>query len=200
MNRPDPNLRMSNAEREAVIARLHAATEEGRLDLHEFAERSGKAYEARTYAEVEHLLADLPEPTGALAVPPAAAAPATPPGAPAEMRLAPKASHLERKGDWVVPPKLVIDAKASSVKLDCRHAVIRSGTIDVDLNLVASSLEVVLPKNAFATDDNTDVMASSVSNHAPYKGGTGIRFTFSGKAKASSVTFRHERRFLWWRW
>ncbi|RRR99483.1 DUF1707 SHOCT-like domain-containing protein [Glycomyces terrestris] len=198
MNPSDPNLRISNAEREAVIARLHAATEEGRLDLDEFAERSGKAYEARTYAEVERLLADLPEPTGALAVPPAAAP--APAGAPTEMRLAPKASALERKGDWVVPPKLVVDAKASSVKLDCRHAVIRSGTVDIELNLVASSLEVVLPKDAYATDDNTDVMASSLSNHAPYKGHSGIRFTFSGKAKASSVTFRHERRFLWWRW
>ncbi|GAA1661024.1 hypothetical protein GCM10009830_02670 [Glycomyces endophyticus] len=198
MNRPDPNLRMSNAEREAVIARLHAATEEGRLDLEEFAERSGKAYQARTYAEVEHLLADLPEPAGALAVPPAAAP--APPNAPTELRLAPKASSMERKGDWVVPPRLVVDAKASSVKLDCRYAVIRSGTVDIDVNLIASSLEVVLPKDAYATDDNTDVMASSISNHAPYKGGTGIRFTFSGKAKASSVTFRHERRFLWWRW
>ncbi|MEU5871862.1 DUF1707 domain-containing protein [Glycomyces sp. NPDC047369] len=197
MNRPDPNLRMSNADREAVIARLHAATEEGRLDLHEFAERSGKAYEARTFAEVEHLLADLPEATGALAVP--AAAPAVP-NAPAEVRLAPKASSVERKGDWVVPARLVVDAKASSVKLDCRHAVIRTGSVDIDLNLIASSLEVVLPHGAYAADDDTDVIASSVSNHAPYKGGSGIRFTFSGKAKASSVTFRHERRFLWWRW
>lgn len=197
MNRPDPNLRMSNADREAIIARLHAATEEGRLDLHEFAERSGKAYEARTFAEVEHLLADLPEAAGALAVP--TPSPVTP-SAPAEMRIAPKASSVERKGDWVVPARLVVDAKASSVKLDCRHAVIRSGAVDIDVNLIASSLEVVLPRGAYAADDNTDVVASSVSNHAPYKGGSGIRFTFSGKAKASSVTFRHERRFLWWRW
>ncbi|MFB9658564.1 DUF1707 domain-containing protein [Glycomyces mayteni] len=197
MNRPDPNLRMSNADREAVIARLHAATEEGRLDLHEFAERSGKAYEARTFAEVEHLLADLPETAGGLAVP---ASPRPAPGAPAELRLTPKASSLERKGDWVVPARLVVDAKASSVKLDCRHAVIRTGEVEIDVNLIASSLEVVLPRGAYATDDNTDVMASSVSNHAPYKGGSGIRFTFSGKAKASSVTFRYERRFLWWRW
>jgi hypothetical protein len=197
MQQPDPNMRVSNAEREAIIAKLHAATEEGRLDLDEFADRSRQAYEARTYGEVERLLADLPESTGTLAVPAAKFSPAH---VPAELRLSPKASSLERKGDWMVPPKLIVDAKASSVKLDCRHAVIRSGTVDVDLNITASSLEIVLPAGAYAVDDSTEVIASSMSNRAPYKGGTGIRFSVHGKAKASSVTIRHERRFLWWRW
>ncbi len=196
--RPDPNMRVSNAEREAIIAKLHAATEEGRLDLHEFADRSQQAYEARTYAEVEGLLADLPETTGTLAVPTGAGlGPGT---GPAELRLTPKASSLERKGDWLVPPKLIVDAKASSVKLDCRHAVINSGHVDLEVNLIASSFEIVLPAGAYAVDENTEVIASSMNNRASYKGGTGIRFSISGKAKASSVTFRHERRFLWWRW
>jgi hypothetical protein len=195
---PDPNMRVSNAERETIIAKLHAATEEGRLDLDEFADRSRQAYEARTYAEVEGLLADLPQTTGTVAVP--AGAGLAPASGPAELRLAPKASSLERKGDWVVPPKLIVDAKASSVKLDCRHAVIHSGQVEIDLNLTASSLEIVLPAGAYAVDDNTEVIASSMNNRASYKGVTGIRFAVSGKAKASSVTFRHERRFLWWRW
>jgi hypothetical protein len=197
MQQPDPNMRVSNAEREAIIAKLPAAAEEGRLDLDEFADRSRQAYEARTYGEVERLLADLPESTGALAVPAAGISPAH---APAELRLSPKASSLERKGDWVVPQKLILDAKASSVKLDCRHAVIRSGTVDIDLNITASSLEIVLPAGAYAVDDSAEVIASSMHNRAPYKGGTGIRFSVYGKAKASSVTIRHERRFLWWRW
>jgi hypothetical protein len=197
-HQPDPNMRVSNAEREAIIAKLHAATEEGRLDLHEFADRSRQAYEARTYGEVERLLADLPETTGSLAVPANANPGFT--AAPTELRLAPKASSLERKGDWLVPSKLIVDAKASSVKLDCRYALIQSGKVDIDLNLIASSLEIVLPAGAYAVDDNTEVIASSMNNRASYKGGTGIRFSVTGKAKASSVTFRHERRFLWWRW
>jgi hypothetical protein len=195
---PDPNMRVSNAEREAILARLHAATEEGRLYLQEFADRSRQAYEARTYGEVERLLADLPETTGTLATTgPVAPAPVQ---GPSEMRLAPKASSVERKGDWLVPQKLIVDAKASSVKLDFRHAIINGGRVDIDLNLIASSLEIVLPAGAYAVDDNTDVLASSVSNKAPYKGVNGIRFALSGRAKASSVTVRHEYRFLWWRW
>jgi hypothetical protein len=198
MATPDPNMRVSNAERETILAKLHAATEEGRLDLDEFAERSRQTYEARTYGEVERLLADLPETAGALAAP-AAAGPA-PAGAPTEIRLAPKASSMERKGDWLVPQKIVIDAKASSVKLDCRHARINAGRVDLDVNLIASSLEVVLPAGAYAADDDTEAWASSVDNRASYKGDTGIRFAMTGRVKASSVTFRYERRFLWWRW
>lgn len=196
---PDPNMRVSNAEREAIIARLHAATEEGRLDLEEFADRSRQAYEARTYGEVERLLADLPEATGTLSVPNSAPEPVRSTG-PAQLRLTPKASSIERKGDWVVPPKVLVDAKFSSVKLDCRHAVLASGKVDIDLDLIASSLEVVLPAGAYAVDDDTDTIASTVTNRSPYKGVAGIRFSFAGSAKASSVTIRHERRFLWWRW
>ncbi|MEU6857638.1 DUF1707 domain-containing protein [Glycomyces sp. NPDC046736] len=194
---PDPNMRVSNAEREAIIARLHAATEEGRLDLQEFADRSREAYEARTYGEVERLLADLPETTGTLAT--TTPAPAAAAG-PAELRLNPKASSVERKGDWLVPRKLAVDAKASSVKLDCRHAKINSTQVEIDLNLIASSVELVLPAGAYAVDENIDVVASSVENKASYQGVDGIRFVLYGRMKISSVTVRHERRFLWWRW
>lgn len=194
---PDPNMRVSNAEREAILAKLHAATEEGRLDLDEFADRSRQAYEARTYAEVERLLADLPDTGGALAVPDAAKPPAE---GPAELRLNPTGSAVKRGGVWVVPPKLIVNAKGSSVKLDCRHAVINSATVDLDVNLFGSSLTVVLPAGAYAVDDNTEVFGSSMKTEAPYKGRTDIRFAVTGKAKGSSVTFRYERRFLWWRW
>lgn len=195
-HQPDPNMRVSNAEREAIIAKLHAATEEGRLDLDEFADRSRQVYEARTYREVEGLLADLPETAGTLAVPTAKA----PANAPAEMRLNPTGSSVERKGDWAVPPKIVVKALGSSVKLDCRHARIHSSTVDIDVNLTGASLTVILPEGAYAVDDDTEVFGSSVKNRASYKGGTGIRFALAGKAKGSSVNFRYERRFLWWRW
>ncbi len=89
-HQPDPNMRVSNAEREAIIAKLHAATEEGRLDLDEFADRSRQAYEARTYGEVERLLADLPDTGGTLAVPTAKKPPRTPPPNCASTRPAPR--------------------------------------------------------------------------------------------------------------
>ncbi|MEU8213546.1 DUF1707 domain-containing protein [Micromonospora sp. NPDC049044] len=53
-------MRAADADREAVAERLRAALNEGRLDLHEYDERLQRAYAARTYAELDTLLVDLP--------------------------------------------------------------------------------------------------------------------------------------------
>ncbi|MFD6564527.1 DUF1707 domain-containing protein [Micromonospora profundi] len=72
-------MRAADADREAVADRLRAALGEGRLDLNEYDERVQNAYAARTYAELDALLVDLPP------VAPAersAVVPATPPAEP----------------------------------------------------------------------------------------------------------------------
>ncbi len=53
-------LRASDAEREAVVARLARALEEGRITVLEFDERAGVAYAAKTHAELDALTHDLP--------------------------------------------------------------------------------------------------------------------------------------------
>ncbi|MFG1841265.1 DUF1707 SHOCT-like domain-containing protein [Micromonospora sp. NPDC049175] len=53
-------MRAADADREVVADRLRVALGEGRLDLHEYDERVQRAYAARTYAELEALLTDLP--------------------------------------------------------------------------------------------------------------------------------------------
>lgn len=73
-------MRAADADREATAERLRVALEEGRLDLHEYDERLGRAYAAKTYAELDAVLADLPGPTPAHR---AAVAPAAPPAPPA---------------------------------------------------------------------------------------------------------------------
>lgn len=200
MSTPDPNMRVSNAEREAIIARLHAATEEGRLELDEFAERSRDAYAAKTYAELERLLKDLPETDGVLVVPEGvspAARRAT--ESPAELHLTPKASSMQRKGEWLVPRRIRIDGKASSVKLDFTSAVIGTREVTVELDATASSVELILPDGAYA-EEQLDLIASSAKNRCEYRGVNGLRFEVAGKAKASSVKIRYQYRFLWWRW
>ncbi|MER7890320.1 DUF1707 domain-containing protein [Micromonospora sp. NPDC094482] len=53
-------MRAGDADREAVAERLRVALNEGRLDLHEYDERLRQTYAARTYAELDALLTDLP--------------------------------------------------------------------------------------------------------------------------------------------
>src|SRR5436190_6243913 len=53
-------LRASDADRDAIAARLRQATLDGRLDAEEFEDRLGAALRARTYGELRRLVADLP--------------------------------------------------------------------------------------------------------------------------------------------
>jgi hypothetical protein len=59
----------SNSDRERVVARLAEAHVEGRLTVEELDERTGRAQAARTLADLEAVVAGLPQP-------PAVAAPA----------------------------------------------------------------------------------------------------------------------------
>jgi hypothetical protein len=61
-----PDLRASDAEREAVVARLREHGAAGRLDVDELEERVGAAYAARTHGELARLLDDLPALRGPL--------------------------------------------------------------------------------------------------------------------------------------
>ncbi len=55
-------LRASDLDREQVAERLRHAAAEGRLDADEFEERLGEAFSARTYGQLDALVADLPVP------------------------------------------------------------------------------------------------------------------------------------------
>jgi hypothetical protein len=54
----------SDADRERIAERLREATAEGRLTAEELEERLERAFAARTEADLEPLVADLPSPAG----------------------------------------------------------------------------------------------------------------------------------------
>jgi hypothetical protein len=58
---PEDEVRVSDLEREQVVQELGEHFAEGRLSDDELSERSEKAYEARTNAELRSLLADMPQ-------------------------------------------------------------------------------------------------------------------------------------------
>jgi Domain of unknown function (DUF1707) len=53
-------LRASDADRELIVKRLQRATAEGRLLADELEERLGAVFSARTYGQLDALVADLP--------------------------------------------------------------------------------------------------------------------------------------------
>ena len=60
----DPALRASDADREAVVRKLHAHAADGRLDPVELEDRVSAALRARTGGELDALLEDLPAARG----------------------------------------------------------------------------------------------------------------------------------------
>jgi len=56
----DPNLRASDAEREAMADRLRTHHTDGRLDSEEFQERLDRCFAAKTVGELAELTRDLP--------------------------------------------------------------------------------------------------------------------------------------------
>ena len=64
---PDPTLRASDADRDAVADRLREAHVEGRLTVDEVGERLDAVFAARTLGELRDLTRDLPESAGRVA-------------------------------------------------------------------------------------------------------------------------------------
>ena len=54
-------MRAADTDRQRVADQLRAALDQGRLDLGEYDERLRDAYAAKTYADLDRLLADLPD-------------------------------------------------------------------------------------------------------------------------------------------
>jgi len=72
-----PDLRASDADRDAVVTALSQHYQAGRLTTEELEERTGRALTARTLGELGDLTADLPGPR--IAEPPRPAPPMAPP-------------------------------------------------------------------------------------------------------------------------
>ena len=99
-------LRASDRERDAVVQRVQQAFAEGRLDDTEFDERMRAALTARTHADLDALLTDLPAETAAPGAAPAAAG-----RGPGRVAIALKSS-VRRGGRWrVVSPGWVSRAR-----------------------------------------------------------------------------------------
>ena len=178
---PRPELRISDAERNRVVEQLNQAVGEGRLTMAEFEDRVGDVLAARTHADLAPLTADLP---GA--------------AAPEVLELRSRASSLKRTGRWVVPRRLVVEARSSGVKLDLTEAVIASPTVELLLDIRSSAITLVLPRGASATVHEVQLSSSSAKAAVPDSGG--MHIVVRGRLRSSSLKVRYQRRFLRWRW
>jgi hypothetical protein len=144
-------VRVSDAEREAVVARLSAATGEGRLTLEEFGDRAGRAYTARTQGDLVELVDDLPAGRAAVVAGGGVPRPVS--------HLSPLGS-IKRSGRWRLDRDTEMVAVVGSVKLDLRQAEIAAPEVELHVRAVVGSVKVWIPRGVRVEVDGVSVLGS----------------------------------------
>jgi Domain of unknown function (DUF1707) len=202
-------LRVSDAEREHVVGLLQRATGSGLLDLDEFTRRVDTALAARTRGELNAVLLDLPgltHPDRPAQVP----IPARPPvhrpvpvvtdaGTGDEVRS--MLGSVTRRGVWDVPAHLVVRTTLGSAELDFTEARIPHEVVDIELEVVAGSVELRLPAGARVEHGELQATLSGVENRLRGRPDSpeGPLFRIRGSVRAGSVEILPPRRARWWR-
>ncbi|MEU3019632.1 MULTISPECIES: DUF1707 domain-containing protein [unclassified Nocardiopsis] len=200
-------LRISDTERDQVAEILREAAGEGRLDLDELDERLGAVYAAKTYADIQPIVADLPAGAGSFGAAPASApspgglAPRTPgplSGGGQALVLTGQGDSVVRKGEWTVPQRVEVNVRFGEAKLDFRQARLTSRVTEVWVDVSWGSGDLIIPDGATAEvnveatwfgSQRSDV--DSIARHdAPH-------FVITGKNQGGSLKVRHKKSGGW---
>ncbi|NYI75919.1 DUF1707 SHOCT-like domain-containing protein [Nocardioides panzhihuensis] len=154
------DLRISDADRHEVADILREAAGEGRLDIDELEERIEEAYKAKTYADLEPITQDLPV-AGRPPVAPPAGSGALPVvyGAGEENDSASAfLSNVERKGVWMVPQQLSVNAVLGDANIDLREAHYSAREVVISATSVLGSVKVTVPPNVHVIVEGNGVL------------------------------------------
>jgi hypothetical protein len=150
-----PALRASDADRERVAEILRVAASEGRLDLDELDERLGTVYAARTYAELEPVIRDLP---GSARAVPSMAAGDRIGGVATSTNGVAIMSGFERKGPWVVPELFTGLAFWGGAELDLREARFAAPEVELRMFAIMGGIEITVPEDAEVVVNGVGIM------------------------------------------
>ncbi|QYB02559.1 DUF1707 domain-containing protein [Rhodococcus sp. USK10] len=193
------DLRVSDAEREHVGELLQRAVGQGMLSLGEFTERMDTALAAKTRAELNVVLVDLPgiqliseftpQPYVSRPVPPTVhRSPAPPPGDVVRGRM----SSVSRTGSWNVPPALEVNTRLSTVTLDFTRAVMSTQVVHVTIDDYASTISLVVPEEATVDLNGVETVGGSATNKVRTGPPIGpLHVVVRGKVRFGSVTAKH---------
>lgn len=150
-----PSLRASDADRDRIADILREALAEGRLTADEHAERIDGVYRAKTVAELEPLIRDLPAGREGSASGAPSADHVTAPSRPsagavpsvADENLVAVFSSSVRKGRWRVGRRTHAYAIFGSVEIDLSEAIFEYQQVVIKAISVFGSVEIRVPEN-----------------------------------------------------
>jgi len=191
------NLRVSHEDRDQVAEQLRVAAGDGRLTADELDERLETALTARTYGELEVLLADLPATAGARL------APAAPPKDLVELKV----THgmIKRDGPWVVPRRLTVEARHGNVVIDFSAAVISEPTLDLAITIGHGNVVVIVPPDVVVDVDSVSAGHGVIRQRVHRQPGVPVRLlvTVTGSMRHGNLVVRGARtgpRRTFWQW
>lgn len=176
-------MRISDADRNGTLRRLHNAVALGLIDIGEFEERSVMVSQARLRSELDALVGDLPGP-GAIVT-----------SAADRVELRGVLGSLKRQGEWVVPSRLALHRRMGSVDLDLTRARFAGPIVVIELDMKFGGLDLRLPDGASASIDDVEVNVGSAYDHrkdAPAEGTPHVILT--GKVVWGSIDIRGPQR------
>jgi len=179
----DDDLRASDSEREYVIDLLQRAVGQGMLDLDEFGERTDIALAAKTRAELNRVLLDLP----------IRDEPIRPDNDDVEV-LRSTLSEVTRRGNWRVPSRLIVISRLGSTRLDFTEAEFTGHRVDIELAVTGGSVHLLVPPTTEVLSAAVATIGSQIVDlrpAAPSLGGPTI--VLSGKVRAGEVRIRRSR-------
>lgn len=191
-------LRVGHGEREHVVQVLMQQYAEGRLTSGELDDRSTRARAARTVADLDALVADLPVP------PPSrhlqrisASEDLARMGTDPDHRqvLAGGVSSYVRRGVWTVPAYLHLSPGVSTVKLDFQQAICHHRVVDIVVSAGVGTVVLVLPDGWAANTDQVAKGIGTVSNKVDTVPRPGKPLlVIKGSSVAGSVRVRYANR------
>ncbi|MDH6244972.1 DUF1707 domain-containing protein [Mycobacterium sp. OTB74] len=176
-------LRVSDADRNGTMRRLHNAVALGLIDMDEFSERSALVAMARQHSDLAVLVGDLPGPGAIVSA------------ATDRVELRGVMGSLKRQGEWVVPTRLALVRRVGSIDLNLTRARFAGPIAIIELDLRFSSLDLRLPDGASASIDDVEVAVGSACDHrkdAPAEGSPHVILT--GRVSFGSVDIRGPKR------
>jgi DUF1707 SHOCT-like domain len=142
-------LRVSDADRNGTLRRLHNAVALGLIDIDEFEDRATRVSHARTQGDLDSLVGDLPGP-GAIVT-----------SAADRVELRGWLGSLKRHGEWIVPTRLALVRRVGSVELDLTNARFAGPVVVIELDMIRGSLHLRLPDGASASIDDVTIYGGS---------------------------------------
>ncbi|WP_312018520.1 DUF1707 domain-containing protein [Streptomyces sp. I05A-00742] len=174
-----PALRASDADRDRIADILREALAEGRLTADEHADRVDAVYRARTVAELEPLVRDLPAATGAR--PAAGPGPVDPYEAPPALaeNLVAVFGGATRRGRWRAGGRLNAFALFGGVEIDLTEALFEQRTVVINTWALFGGVDIKVPENVSLRSTGTGIFGGfDVDGHeSPDEGAPAVLIT-----------------------